>query len=295
MPRLTLIYGDQEIEMPRGESYVGRAVECQLRFNDAAISRRHLRFLCKSEGIYLENLSATNGTELNGTRLSRPVRVDTGDVILIGHRRLGIRIDSQPHAGDSASVTISGPLEVGPGLLMPDESDPSDAGNRTRPGTGPAGFLAGISSGAQRNCPKCRARVASQELQCQTCGYEWPFGGPASPTQEINVSELMRRAARRHIIRVPVIYSSEYLTLDCMARDLSEGGMYIASEILDPVGTLCDITALPDGRAALRFEAEVCHVSTKIVHGRPPGFGVQFSTMSEPASEWLSLVTARKD
>src|SRR5690606_1705712 len=207
------------------------------------------------------NLSATNGTELNGARLSKAVRIKDGDVLALGHRHITLRLDSQPHGGDSAS----------------------------------AGWLTDMATEPQRNCPKCRARVATQKLHCPTCGYRWPSGGPASPTQKIGAADLVRRAARRHIIRVPVIYSSEYLTLDCMARDLSAGGMYIASEILDPVGTHCHVTALPDGRGALRFEAVVCHVSTDIVHGRPPGFGVQFATMSEPARDWLSLISARKE
>ncbi len=295
MLRLTLLHGDQAIELPRGESYVGRSVDCQLRFNDAAISRRHLRVLSTVDGVYVENLSATNGSKINGQRLSKQVRVNQGDVLEIGHRRLTVQFDNQPHLIDSGPVTISGPVEVGPGLLVSDEAPIKSSNDATRPGRGPAGFLAGISAPHERNCPKCRATVDGQELRCATCGYRWPFGGPASVTQEIKVSDLSRRASRRHVISVPVIYSSEYLTLDCVARDLSEGGMFIASEILDPVGTLCEITALPDGRAALHFTAEVCHVSTEIVQGRPPGFGVEFDDVNNQARRWLELVTSRKD
>jgi hypothetical protein len=110
------------------------------------------------------------------------------------------------------------------------------------------------------------------------------------PTQEIQLRGLAQRAAVRHLVRVPVIYSSEFLTLDCTARDVSEGGMFISSEILDPVGTICEITALPDGWPALQFEGDVCHVSTEVVNGRPAGFGVAFTSSPGPAAEWLKSV-----
>ena len=92
-----------------------------------------------------------------------------------------------------------------------------------------------------------------------------------------------------------MVYSSEYLVVDATARDVSRGGMFIASEILDPIGTACEITALPDGSAALGFEAEVCHVSTERLNGRPPGFGVAFTNKSSAAEAWLSRVTGGAD
>jgi hypothetical protein len=298
MFRLTLIHGDQEIEMPLGESFVGRGLACQLRFNDAAVSRRHLRVICSHEGAFVENLSRTNGTLINRVRLTKTVRLEHGDSLTIGHRTLGVQIDDRRRDTESGPVTITGPVEIGPGLLIAEDLLDKSYGDETRPGTGPASLLAGIAAPQERNCPKCRAKVARRELHCHSCGYRWPFGGVGSPTQEIKLADLpgrIERRERRHVIRVPVIYSSEYLTLDCMARDLSRGGMFVASELLDPVGTWCELTALPDGRAAVSFEAEVCHVSTEIVAGRPPGFGVRFESMSDDAKDWLELVTSRKD
>lgn len=284
--------------MPAGESFVGRGVDCQLRFNDAAVSRRHLRVICTNQGVFAENLSMTNGTRINGDRLKESRRLRQGDTIEIGHRVVKVLLedlDEQLSQADSEPVTISGPIEVGPGLMVADDFIESDEAEMTRPGHGPAGLLAGIAAPDERNCPKCRARVQAEALACPTCGYRWPFGGPASRTQEIVIADLSRRAERRHAIRVPVIYSSEYLTLDATARDLSRGGMFIASELLDPVGTSCEITALPDGRAAVLVSAEVCHVSTEIVAGRPPGFGVRFTTVSESGVAWLESITSRKD
>lgn len=308
MSRLTLTYGDHEVELPPGESFIGRAIGCQLRFNDAAISRRHLRVMCTREGAYVENLSMTNGTKVNGERLGGTHLLRDGDTVEIGHRVLSVLVDDSKAYQDSGPVTIDGPLRVGGGLLVADDlqrnpnRNYSDHGfgeegnsEETRPsGFGPVGLLAELGDAGARNCPKCRASVRRADPICSSCGYRWPMGSPGMPTQEIILDGLSQRVATRHIVRVPVIYSSEFLTLDCIARDVSHGGIFISSEILDPVGTICEITALPDGWPALQFEGDVCHVSTEIVNGRPAGFGVSFTSRSAPAIEWLQSIDGRK-
>jgi pSer/pThr/pTyr-binding forkhead associated (FHA) protein len=272
--------------MPLGESFVGRAVDCQLRFNDAAVSRRHIRVICTKDGVFVENLSLTNGTRVNGRAIMDQHRLSAGDRIEVGHRVIDVVMET----GSDADVAqgLTGFEEEGYSLHRFRESDRESAAREL----GPAGFLASMQVPDSRNCPKCRASVQNEEESCPSCGYQWPRGGPATATKETVVPREFRRAALRRFIRVPVIYSSECLTLEATARDLSQGGMFIASEILDPVGTICEITALPDGRSALHFEAVVCHVSTEMVNGRPPGFGVEFSQVSGEAEEWLSTVSA---
>ena len=238
-------------------------------------------------------------------RLRGTHRLCDGDALEIGHRILSVHVDLAASYHDSGPLTIDGPLQAGTGLLSSDDdlgdygggfgSDDEDPIEQTRPGQqGPAGLLAELGDSGVRNCPKCRAGVRRAEPICSQCGYRWPMGSPGMPTQEIKVRGLSQRVAVRHVVRVPVIYSSEFLTLDCTARDVSEGGMFISSEILDPVGTVCEITALPDGWPALQFAGDVCHVSTEVVNGRPAGFGIAFTARSGPATEWLTSVSKGK-
>jgi len=256
--------------------------------------------MCTIDGAFVENLSMTNGTKVNGTRLTGTHRLADGDLLEIGHRKLSVCVDNNASYRDSGPITIDGRGEPGEGLLP--GNDPGDFGydddgpsEQTMPGRGPAGQLAGMGDFDFRNCPKCRAGVRRSQPICPGCGYRWPMGSPSTPTQEITVSELPKRATPRHVVRVPVIYSSEFLTLDCTARDVGQGGMFISSEILDPVGTVCEITALPDGWPALKFEADVCHVATEVVNGRSAGFGVSFSTRSADAIAWLDSVCGPKN
>ena len=58
--------------------------------NDVALARdefsssRHARFEPRRDGVYVEDIGSTNGTFVNGVRLTAPKRLSSGDVIRIG-------------------------------------------------------------------------------------------------------------------------------------------------------------------------------------------------------------------
>ena len=45
MATFVLVLEDQRISLPVGDTLVGRAIGCDLRFNDPAVSREHLQQL----------------------------------------------------------------------------------------------------------------------------------------------------------------------------------------------------------------------------------------------------------
>ena len=100
------------------------------------------------------------------------------------------------------------------------------------------------------------------------------------------------RERRRNVrvpVEVPIIYTSDTLTFEANARDLSVGGMFVATELLDELGTRCQITVLPDGARALTMVGVVCHVvaSETGEAGCPPGVGIKFESMGLDAKTWL--------
>jgi pSer/pThr/pTyr-binding forkhead associated (FHA) protein len=56
-----------------GATTVGRAPECQLRLEEASLSRKHARLVPTDGGVIIEDLGSTNGSFLNGERVQRAV------------------------------------------------------------------------------------------------------------------------------------------------------------------------------------------------------------------------------
>lgn len=85
----TVTVGDIEhdVALTGDEVLVGRLAECQVRLNDANVSRRHAAFMRLEDGWAIADLGSTNGTRVNGQPVDR-VRLADGDVIEIGLTRL---------------------------------------------------------------------------------------------------------------------------------------------------------------------------------------------------------------
>jgi pSer/pThr/pTyr-binding forkhead associated (FHA) protein len=62
---------------------IGRSRECDLRVADGNASRRHAEVTRDGEAYIIVDLGSTNGTELNGRRITRETLSD-GDRITIG-------------------------------------------------------------------------------------------------------------------------------------------------------------------------------------------------------------------
>jgi diguanylate cyclase (GGDEF)-like protein len=91
-PSLVFLNGDLlvvPIPLEREEVILGRALEADVRINDSKISRQHARIITISNSETAENsylltdLSATNGTYLNGTKIKQEF-LQNGDKIGIG-------------------------------------------------------------------------------------------------------------------------------------------------------------------------------------------------------------------
>jgi hypothetical protein len=83
--------------LPAGEVFVletsaisvGRAANNEIAINeDEYASTRHARFEPRRDGVYVEDIGSTNGTYVNGVRLTREQRLAPGDLIRIGETDL---------------------------------------------------------------------------------------------------------------------------------------------------------------------------------------------------------------
>lgn len=101
-----LNWGYRELLLADGETVLGRAQHWSYRIESPTVSRRHARVVLAAGSATIEDLGSTNGTYLNGRRLSGPAALADGDVIGLGSVRVVFRVVS---AADS-TLASAGPL-----------------------------------------------------------------------------------------------------------------------------------------------------------------------------------------
>ena len=71
-------------ELSGGVIMIGRGADCQLILDDDYVSTRHARVVSTPDGIYVEDLGSTNGTYVNGQRITAPTTITLADTVRIG-------------------------------------------------------------------------------------------------------------------------------------------------------------------------------------------------------------------
>lgn len=68
------------------EMILGRDIQVDLVIQDAEVSRRHARLTLQGNAYMIEDLGSTNGTFINGQRLTTPHVLQPGDLIMLGEK-----------------------------------------------------------------------------------------------------------------------------------------------------------------------------------------------------------------
>jgi FhaA, N-terminal domain/FHA domain len=86
---VTLTVDGRVVPVTTGRVVIGRSRECDVRVDDGNVSRRHVEVVQESPTAWVVvDLGSTNGTEVNGRRVSKRTRLDDGDRIKIGSTEL---------------------------------------------------------------------------------------------------------------------------------------------------------------------------------------------------------------
>lgn len=70
---------------------LGRSDEADIVIDDPYASEFHLRLVASEEGLTLHDLGSTNGTYLNGRRVTAPTELRRGDAVQVGKTVMEIR------------------------------------------------------------------------------------------------------------------------------------------------------------------------------------------------------------
>ena len=88
-----LVSGDgRSYPLSIGSTVIGRGDQANMRLPDVGISRRHARLDFDGAQVVLTDLGSTNGTTVNGQRVSA-VALNPGDMIQLGTTTLTYRVD----------------------------------------------------------------------------------------------------------------------------------------------------------------------------------------------------------
>jgi len=79
-----LICEGRVIELMNGENVVGRSIDCTVRLDSTDVSRRHARIMINDDTATIEDLGSTNGTFVNGARVTSPVPLTDGVTVGFG-------------------------------------------------------------------------------------------------------------------------------------------------------------------------------------------------------------------
>src|SRR4051812_20576445 len=125
MPMLTYYDFDKvekTIEIGTEPVLIGRATDCQIRTEDAVVSRRHARILLDGGEYWIEDLGSLSGVYLGAEKITR-ARFVPGDLIVMG----SLVIRMLPPAMTNESSDAAGPVIAEVPASGPPEPEPEPA------------------------------------------------------------------------------------------------------------------------------------------------------------------------
>ncbi len=289
-----LEYLGDSVEVPIGETVVGRDVGCLLRFNDPAVSRRHLRFIRRQDELFVEDLGSSNGTLLNGRRLATAMRVEDGDTICIGSRLMTMHV-TEDDSTAAATLVLKGPdaIELTKAEAVRALKNSAGTNDRKVMRAVTAQMPVTLPPSSVQQCPQCGAPVTELDDACAKCNFQWGSFRPRSVT-DVRPNPVTRRRHERLPIELSLVYISSELEIEAMTRDLSESGVFVCSQVLDPIGTSCELTILVDGGPPLTIKGIVRRVvEHRHVGAEPIGLGVEFIGVGQHELAWIKTALAR--
>lgn len=105
----------------RSEVILGREEGIDITIRDPEVSRRHARISWQSGDYYIEDLGSTNGTFLNGTLVTRPQALRSGDMISVGQSTLIFEAQTSEAPAQTAGVAGSPAAPPPPPAAAPTE------------------------------------------------------------------------------------------------------------------------------------------------------------------------------
>ncbi|HYG76298.1 MAG TPA: FHA domain-containing protein [Planctomycetota bacterium] len=107
MASVTVIFGGQEqkvFELDKPKMVVGREPSCEIHIDNLGISRNHCAFINRNDSFVLQDLGSSNGTYVNGRKITEYFLNDADEVII---GKYTLRFKNEAQAAAAAPKTPS--------------------------------------------------------------------------------------------------------------------------------------------------------------------------------------------
>jgi pSer/pThr/pTyr-binding forkhead associated (FHA) protein len=118
---------------------IGRETGNNIIINDAEVSRKHTQFVVQDDKVVVTDLGSTNGTFVDGQRLTGPHTLQPGQIVSLGEQ-INLLFETVIHVDLNATVMSTGRPPV---LPMPVTPAPQPTPSPTPVNIGPAPSISG--------------------------------------------------------------------------------------------------------------------------------------------------------
>ncbi len=111
---------EKKFTLSKQEIIIGRDANADIVINIAEVSRRHTRMRLEPSGYVIEDLGSTNGTFVNGQRLSGPhmlragERIQLGEAVTLNYQVSAFDMDATVVTPSSGVATVAGSPPAAP-------------------------------------------------------------------------------------------------------------------------------------------------------------------------------------
>lgn len=110
--------------LDKSEIIIGRDVNNDVIINDSEVSRKHARLTVQADSYVLEDLGSTNGTFVNGLRLTGPQLLRPGDTISLGES-VTLGFEALQYDPDATIVSAPEPMGAPPPVVVQQPPPPA--------------------------------------------------------------------------------------------------------------------------------------------------------------------------
>lgn len=169
---LRALGGEQQLAVDR-ELLMGRDASSDVVLDKGMASRKHAKLTPGDDGIWVEDLGSTNGSFINGERISKPTLLKTGDELRCGESRFELMPQAKSAPADPDATLLYSPDDTAQSMAPLSESAADDAPADDVPADTPA------DASAAAVYPEPEAAVSSTPAAAPA-----PAEAPREPAQK---------------------------------------------------------------------------------------------------------------